>query len=183
MYTRHRHGTALPRSAPGLSGGPARLATVGLRKIRSGRCLEDTNGALEFGDAGVYLTPECVRGAHRLLVAADTAVHLGQVEIDPVKNLAARGDEQQGHEKFGLYCAACHGPEGQGYVVGGAGPAIGLSGFLDAASDDYIFQTLKQGRINTAMRPFIGARGLANLNEQDAFDIIAYMRSLGASGK
>lgn len=106
-----------------------------------------------------------------------------KIEVDPDKNLAARGNQEQGHEKFGLYCAACHGPKGQGYIGGGAGPGIGLSGFLNAASDDYIFQTLKQGRINTAMRSFLGASGLANLNEQDAYDIIAYMRSLSASGQ
>lgn len=103
-----------------------------------------------------------------------------KVEVDHSKDLASLGNSRSGHEKFGLFCAACHGPKGQGYAVGGAGPGIGLSGFLGAVSDDYILQTLNQGRINTAMRPFIGARGLANLSEQDAFDIIAYMRSLGA---
>jgi mono/diheme cytochrome c family protein len=101
-----------------------------------------------------------------------------EIAVDPSKQLASLGDLKSGHEKFGLYCASCHGATGQGYAVGGAGPAIGLSGFLGAASDDYIYQTLKQGRINTAMRPFLGARGLANLNDQDAYDIIAYMRSL-----
>ena len=101
-----------------------------------------------------------------------------KVDVDPEKNLAALGDTKTGHQKFGLFCAACHGSVGQGYVGGGAGPGIGLAGFLRSASDDYILQTLKQGRINTAMRPFIGAAGLANLNEQDAYDIIAYMRSL-----
>ncbi len=105
------------------------------------------------------------------------------IEVDSSRQLAALGDGKAGHQKFDLYCAACHGPEGQGYAVGGAGPGIGLSGFLGAVSDDYILQTLKQGRINTAMRPFMGARGLANLNEQDAHDIIAYMRSLSATSK
>ena len=46
------------------------------------------------------------------------------------------------------------------------------------ASDDYILQTLKRGRIGTAMRSFIGPRGLANLTEQEGKDIIAYLRSL-----
>ena len=55
-------------------------------------------------------------------------------------------------------------------------PAIGLHGFLDVASDDYIFQTMKRGRVGTAMRPFFWASGLANLNEQDAYDIIAFLR-------
>ncbi len=102
------------------------------------------------------------------------------IEVDPTKDLASLGDAGTGAETFGIYCVSCHGPDGKGYVSGGPGSAIGLSGFLDAASDDYIFQTLKQGRVGTPMRPFIGARGLANLSEQDAHNIIAYLRSLNS---
>ena len=101
-----------------------------------------------------------------------------EVKVDPSLNLAGRGNATSGHQKFAVYCAACHGNEGKGYAAGGSGPAIGLEGFLSVASDDYIFQTLRHGRAGTAMRPFLGARGLANLNEQDAFDIIAYLRGL-----
>lgn len=101
-----------------------------------------------------------------------------KVEVDLAKNHAASGKADAGQEKYAVYCASCHGEKGAGYVAGGSGPGIGLAGFLGAASDDYIFQTLKIGRIGTAMRPFIGAGGLANLSEQDAFDIIAYLRSL-----
>ncbi len=118
------------------------------------------------------------------IVAYLRAVPVGntvRVEVDPTKNLAARGDHGAGLNKYSTYCATCHGPEGAGYVAGGSGPAIGLRGFLDAASDDYIYQTLKLGRIGTAMRPFLGAKGLANLNDQDSYDIIAYLRSLDAS--
>lgn len=100
------------------------------------------------------------------------------IKVDHTLDLASKGSAEAGLTKYGLYCASCHGPEGKGYVSGGAGPAIGLAGFLDAASDDYIYQTLKLGRMGTAMRPFIGATGLANLNDQDANDIIAYLRSL-----
>ena len=67
-------------------------------------------------------------------------------------------------------------PNGEGYSVGGVGPGIGLKGFLSVASDDYIFKTLKYGRSGTAMRPFIGVKGLANLAEQDAKDIISFLR-------
>jgi mono/diheme cytochrome c family protein len=101
-----------------------------------------------------------------------------KVEVDATKNHAESGDAEKGGVKYAAYCGSCHGEKGAGYVAGGSGPAIGLAGFLSTASDDYIFQTLKIGRIGTAMRPFIGAAGLANLSEQDAFDIIAYLRSL-----
>lgn len=47
------------------------------------------------------------------------------------------------------------------------------------APDDYIFQTLKRGRIGTPMQPFLGTRGLANPSNQDAYDIIAHLWYLG----
>jgi cbb3-type cytochrome c oxidase subunit III len=100
------------------------------------------------------------------------------IHVDPDKNLAALGKADDGHTKFSTYCASCHADKGMGYIAGGVGPAIGLSGFLSTASDDYIFQTLKLGRIGTAMKPFLGSKGLANLNDQDAHDIIAYLRQL-----
>ena len=99
-----------------------------------------------------------------------------KVELDPSKKFS--GDAKLGHTKFESYCLACHGQKGIGYAAGGSGPAIGLSGFLSVASDDYIYQTVKLGRTGTAMRPFLGSNGLANLNDQDVFDIISYLRSL-----
>lgn len=99
------------------------------------------------------------------------------VELD--LQLKVSGDHKSGGDKFALYCAACHGPHGEGYMAGVPGTGIGLPGFLDVASDDYIYQTLSRGRINTPMRPFIGAKGLANLSTADAHDIIAHLRQLG----
>jgi cbb3-type cytochrome c oxidase subunit III len=99
-----------------------------------------------------------------------------KVDVDPTKTFA--GDTTAGHAKFATFCSACHGPKGEGYASGGSGPAIGLSGFLSAASDDYIYQTLVRGRVGTAMRPFLGPGGLANLSEEDASDIISYLRTL-----
>ena len=103
------------------------------------------------------------------------------IKVDPSKDLASKGDAEAGARTYSVYCASCHGAKGGGYVAGGPGTAIGLEGFLKNASDDYIFQTMKMGRIGTPMRAFIGARGLANLSEQDAYDVIAYLRSLSAS--
>jgi mono/diheme cytochrome c family protein len=118
--------------------------------------------------------------AYLRAVPSETSV---DVQVDPTKDLAALGDAVPGHGKFAIYCASCHGDAGKGYVAGGSGPAVGLPGFLNAASDDYIYQTLKLGRLGTAMKPFLGSSGLANLNDQDAHDIIAYLRSLNPSGK
>lgn len=102
--------------------------------------------------------------------------HEVAVRVDP--SLKYTGDAETGKETFANYCAACHGPNGEGYALAVPGPGIGLPGFLNVASDDYIFQTLKHGRVGTPMKPFIGARGLANLANQDAYDIIAHLRVL-----
>jgi mono/diheme cytochrome c family protein len=97
------------------------------------------------------------------------------IAADPARRIT--GDAVAGKAHYGIYCASCHGPKGEGYMAGGSGPGIGLKGFLDAASDDYIFQTVKHGRIGTAMRSFLGNEGLANLKEQEVFDIIAFLRN------
>ncbi len=100
------------------------------------------------------------------------------IEITLDEDKTYHGDSDAGANKYSTFCASCHGAKGDGYVSGGTGPAIGLPGFLSAASDDYIYQTLKLGRIGTAMKPFLGARGVANLTDEDASDIITYLRTL-----
>ena len=96
-----------------------------------------------------------------------------EVHVNP--NIVFAGNVQEGEETFNVYCASCHGDKGVGYSAGGAGPGIGLAGFLDVASDDYIYQTLKIGRAGTSMRPFLGSTGLANLDDNDAHNIIVYL--------
>ena len=99
------------------------------------------------------------------------------VKVDD--SLKFSGNAEAGSEKYARYCSSCHGPAGEGYSVGVPGTGIGLPGFLQAVSDDYILQTLKLGRIGTPMQPFVGSRGLANLSVSDAHDIIAHLRELG----
>ena len=98
-----------------------------------------------------------------------------QIALDP--NRRASGDATRGGENFATYCAPCHGPTGGGYIELGSAPGIGLPGFLKTASDDYIIHTISRGRMGTAMRPFLGARGLANLTERDIEDIVVFLHS------
>lgn len=97
------------------------------------------------------------------------------VKVDPT--LVFHGDAEKGEQTYSNFCSACHGAKGEGYMAGVAGPAIGLSGFLELASDDYILQTVKRGRVGTAMKSFIGAEGLANLSEEDIHNVISHLRS------
>ncbi len=101
------------------------------------------------------------------------------VEIKVDSTLTFKGNAEAGATKYANYCAACHGKDGEGYMAGVPGPGIGLAGFLQSVSDDYILQTLRQGRIGTAMKPFIGSKGIANLTMEDAHDIIARLRVMG----
>lgn len=93
-------------------------------------------------------------------------------------NKKITGDAKAGRKVFRLYCASCHGPNGGGYADGGAGTAIGLSGFLKVAKDDYIKKTILIGRSGTAMRAFGHGRGLATLAESEIDNVVAYLRSL-----
>ncbi|MBT5926624.1 MAG: c-type cytochrome [Verrucomicrobia bacterium] len=104
-------------------------------------------------------------------------VHPTRITVDD--SLKFSGDEENGNQLFTQFCSACHGPYGEGYMLGLPGTGIGLPGFLEVASDDYIYQTLKRGRLGTPMQPFLGAKGLANLSDKEAHDIITYMRNLG----
>lgn len=90
----------------------------------------------------------------------------------------AQGDPVAGKLWFDQICATCHGPQGDGYIAGGTGTAIGKAGFLNKVSDGFIRTTIKFGRSNTRMRGFSGPAGLANLTDQEIDDIIVYLREL-----
>lgn len=91
---------------------------------------------------------------------------------------AAHGDPRFGELWFKQICESCHGPQGDGYLAGGSGTAIGKSGFLSKVSDGFIRETIKKGRSNTRMLPFQGPEGLADLSDREIDDIITYMRTL-----
>jgi mono/diheme cytochrome c family protein len=90
----------------------------------------------------------------------------------------AHGDPRFGKQWFDQVCSTCHGVQGDGYLAGGSGTAIGKPGFLSKVSDGYIRETIKVGRSNTRMLPFQGPAGLSNMSDQEIDDIITYMRTL-----
>lgn len=97
-----------------------------------------------------------------------------KVDAEP----ASHGDPRLGETWFRDICSTCHGTNGDGYMDGGTGTAIGKAGFLDKASDGFIRNTIKYGRSNTRMLGFQGASGLANLSDREIDDVIAYMRTI-----
>ena len=88
------------------------------------------------------------------------------------------GDERKGKQWFNDICSTCHGVNGDGYIAGGTGTAIGKAGFLNKASDGFIRETIKYGRSNTRMLGFSGPTAMANMDDQEIDDVIAYMRTL-----
>lgn len=88
------------------------------------------------------------------------------------------GDERLGKLWFDQICSTCHGVNGDGYLAGGTGTAIGIASFLNKVSDGFIRETIKYGRSNTRMIGYSGPQAMANLSDKEIDDIITYMRSI-----
>jgi cytochrome c oxidase cbb3-type subunit 3 len=95
-----------------------------------------------------------------------------------------KGDKEQGEQIFSKYCAHCHGEDGQGGKGTGVtfsrkrdlpiiAPALNNVGFLAAASDVMIRDTITYGREGTPMTSML----VAGLSEKDIDDLVAYIRS------
>jgi mono/diheme cytochrome c family protein len=97
--------------------------------------------------------------------------------------LAERFNEREfateGASLYGTYCAACHGPRGEGMRFPGttAFPAIASPGFLSLASDDFIKATVQKGRPGRRMPAWGEKEGGLRPREVDA--VVAHVRRLG----
>jgi len=100
-------------------------------------------------------------------------------------NQPVQGDKVHGEALYKQYCQVCHGLKGEGGKGTGVtfsrrrdlpiiAPALNNPGFLRAASDQMIRQTLQLGRDGTPMRSFL----VQGLSEQDIDDLVSYVRSL-----
>jgi len=90
----------------------------------------------------------------------------------------SQGDERLGQFWFDSICATCHGVNGDGYVAGGTGTAIGKASFLEVVSDGFLRETIKKGRSNTRMIGYSGPEAMAALSDEDVDDVIAYLRTV-----
>ncbi len=94
--------------------------------------------------------------------------------------LGERDFARDGHALFGAFCSACHGPRGEGKVLGGlsveVAPAIGGASFLAIASDAFLRRTLREGRPDHRMPPW-GALD-SGLRPEEITAIIGYLRGL-----
>ncbi|MFQ5642804.1 MAG: c-type cytochrome [Thiogranum sp.] len=100
-------------------------------------------------------------------------------------NGSLSGDPQHGKPLYDTHCTGCHGDRGQGGIGTGVtfsrpreapvmAPALDNPGFQDSVSDAMLKATLMRGRKGTPM-PSLASLGL---QEKDADDLVAYMRTL-----
>jgi putative heme-binding domain-containing protein len=79
-------------------------------------------------------------------------------------------DIQAGKKLYGVNCSACHGPNGDSV----SGVDLGHGTFHRASTDNEIVAIMVQGIQGTPMPP-------ANLSDQQAHQIVAYLRSMAAA--
>jgi putative heme-binding domain-containing protein len=79
-------------------------------------------------------------------------------------------DIQAGKQLYGVNCSACHGPNGD-FV---SGVDLGHGKFRRASTDNELVAIMLQGIRDTPMPP-------ANLSDQQAHQVVAYLRSMAAA--
>jgi len=107
----------------------------------------------------------------------------------PAENTASvTGDKDRGEQVYVKYCQHCHGENGRGGKGTGVtfsrkrdlpiiAPALNNAGFLAAASDVMIRDTITYGREGTPMTSML----VAGLSEEDINDVVSYIRSFEKS--
>ncbi|MBZ5534311.1 MAG: c-type cytochrome [Acidobacteriia bacterium] len=108
------------------------------------------------------------------ITAVDEYLRAGARAAPPMPSLSLRGDSSRGLSLFLTNCAGCHGMHGRG----GIAPEIGNPVFQQAATNEFIVRTIRNGRIRTAMPAFQRPEASA-LGDQDIADVLAYLRTLG----
>ena len=100
---------------------------------------------------------------------------------EPTAAPAPVGDATKGEENFVKTCSACHGPEGKG--IEGLGKDMTTSEFIAGLNDEEMVAFIKVGRttsdpLNTTGVDMPPKGGNPALNEDDLYDIVAFMRTI-----
>jgi cbb3-type cytochrome c oxidase subunit III len=92
------------------------------------------------------------------------------------ERFAVREFATDGATLYGNFCAACHGPKGEGMRYPGLTefPAIGNPDFLRLVSDDFLREQLKRGRPGRRMPAWGELEG--GLRDEEIARLVAYVR-------
>ncbi len=99
-----------------------------------------------------------------------------------VPDMAGSADLAKGQAAFQKYCASCHGPAGKGDGPMGVRMNPKLKDFADktyntSMKDDYLAKIILEGGKAVGKSPMMPKMG-GTLKEDDAADVIAYIRGL-----
>lgn len=97
-----------------------------------------------------------------------------------VLRFGVREFASDGETIYSAFCAACHGEDGQGrrYTGTQAFPAIAGADFLESASDEFISETIRQGRPGRRMPAWAGEAGL---KPEEIQSLVTHLRRLGGN--
>ena len=100
-----------------------------------------------------------------------------------VERFGEREFATDGATLYGSFCAACHGPAGQGMRYPGmpAFPAIANPDFLGLVPDDFIAETVRRGRPGRRMPAWGEKEG--GLRPGEVAEVVSYVRRLGGNVK
>lgn len=97
-------------------------------------------------------------------------------KIEFQKPVAIQGQPSQGKELYRMFCASCHGKNGEGRQ--GLGSALNNPRFLQYTTNEQIWISTAYGKEETTMAPSLkGLSGVKQLSEQEISDIVVYIRS------
>jgi len=103
-----------------------------------------------------------------LFYLATAALLQAQHGSSPDRPFSTPQDEAAGAQSFRSQCAACHGPNASGGVVG---PSLATGNFKHGGSDEALFRVITKGVPGTAMTAF-------PLNGREVWQLIAYLRAV-----
>lgn len=94
----------------------------------------------------------------------------------------AQGNAEKGKGLFAQYCAACHGPSGNGDAPAAAAlnpkpKDLTDKAYMAGLKDQYLFDLIQKGGAAVGKSPLIPPFG-AQLKDGDIRDVIAFVRSL-----
>jgi mono/diheme cytochrome c family protein len=98
-----------------------------------------------------------------------------------------RGDAENGRQLYVEKCVLCHGSQGEGWdwtkkVARPPVPVPDLAKVAPQRSDQYLFDVVRGGGEAVGTTRFMPPFGF-QLSDQELWDLVAYMRSLGARQK